>query len=537
MAMRGWHPEEVEKAVRQARRDALYLLHLQHSLNCRVLEREEQWRLTQQLLRELIIAQLDMELAVDRLWQARRRVSAQPYPLDATLAASVKGAISNAVETWASLDELETISEFVTDHLIQQGHRGLPFGAYTWRDDPDGTRHPRFQRPGEAEIRACFADEAAWEAFRSGSDYTRGLADVPDAVVLEQAQCVGTALHALIDSGAVQAGAVLRLDQVPMLFLQATPLLDGCWLDREVLALAEWRVELQRLGYGESGRLDEHPCALDGFVPPTGQEDASLALLAEARTRLAAFPGRTRTTNACVHVHVDDYQRWRDRRLKQLPAPEPGIVVASFNAWAEAQGGDGHARVAGVPVGPLRCWAQDEPIAVVEAEQAMQLQANRRALLEQLRPADGVDPEHDAAGRLGRAHRFRAVLVEYLCELYANRDAFAAIAHRYLGPVDPLYPESREGLNGFIDAAEEMTESFNRVLAPQLDTLSRLHADEPGTPRTWRIDLAQVLGRSEVIRALDERFFLDHARAETLDNIGRGREGQALMAQYLRSNG
>ena len=57
------------------------------------------------------------------------------------------------------------------------------------------------------------------------------------------------ALYSLADSGKVQGGASVYLETVPMPFLQAAPLVEGEWLDRYVVGLAELGARLDVQGY------------------------------------------------------------------------------------------------------------------------------------------------------------------------------------------------------------------------------------------------------------------------------------------------
>ena len=60
-------------------------------------------------------------------------------------------------------------------------------------------------------MRACFRDEAQFERFRAGEDFTNGLADITDVEYSAHYHEMVMALQALVDSGQVQAGTVARL--------------------------------------------------------------------------------------------------------------------------------------------------------------------------------------------------------------------------------------------------------------------------------------------------------------------------------------
>ena len=423
---------------------------------------------------------------------------------------------------------------WVVRALIDAGHRELPDNAYSWQMDQDGTRWPLMSRPSAEELRACFADDAAWVAFRGGTDYTQGLADVPDAVVKQRVDAVQAAMRDLIHSGQVQAGATLQLEDVPSSFLQEAPLVDGIWLDRAVLALAEWAAELKKHGYTLTESLDEHPLALFEISPADGTPDNSAALLAEANERLAGYPGRSQDIDGRPFLHVGDYKRWRGRRLKDLPKPDPGVLISSWNAWVEAHGGEGVATLAGIPIGTLSCWAEDSSIAVLPPDEARQRQAERHELLHLVSSPSGKEPEAGRERLTLQAERWCRLLVMHLQALYATDDAIATISRHYFGGAEVLFPDTRDTLTGGIANAEDLVQSFNRLVAPDLDAQAGVEGAQQ--PPTTRIDLACLRSTSQAQRELAQRFLVDHARATTLDDLGQRHDASAIFHKYLNGD-
>ena len=79
-------------------------------------------------------------------------------------------------------------------------------------------------------------------------------------------------LHSLVDSGQVQAGATVYLETVPIRFLREAPLVEGKWIDRYVIEMAEWGALLQTKGYTVQLNDNDHPLALAQFVRSDGTE-------------------------------------------------------------------------------------------------------------------------------------------------------------------------------------------------------------------------------------------------------------------------
>jgi hypothetical protein len=165
-----------------------------------------------------------------------------PYPLDPETAAAVNAAKEHHVMTWELLEEGEEIPGWVENYFVAQGKPDLPYEAYSLRD---GSRLPSSHGPSEGEVRALFGEEAGFQKFLAGEDYSYGLADVPDQEFEARWDSVFQGIKALVESGAVQEGLVVELPTVPHNLLRDAPLVDGVWVDRYVVALAEWGARLQ----------------------------------------------------------------------------------------------------------------------------------------------------------------------------------------------------------------------------------------------------------------------------------------------------
>ena len=104
---------------------------------------------------------------------ARRVSLALPYPLDPATAGAVERALARRVVPWEEVADHASL--WLEAHLAAQGRRRLPVGAYLWREGI-----PTPSGPTERDVRARFASDAAFGAFREGG-FNHGFADVPDA--------------------------------------------------------------------------------------------------------------------------------------------------------------------------------------------------------------------------------------------------------------------------------------------------------------------------------------------------------------------
>jgi hypothetical protein len=113
----------------------------------------------------------------------------------------------------------------------------------------DGKFNPQVTAENEKEVREYFKDDIEFERFKTGEDYTNLLSTVKDAEYTAHYDQMVHAIHQLVESGEVKAGRSAWLEMVPIPFLQVATLIDGEWLDRHVLMLAEAGAMIADKGY------------------------------------------------------------------------------------------------------------------------------------------------------------------------------------------------------------------------------------------------------------------------------------------------
>jgi hypothetical protein len=217
-----------------------------------------------------------------------------PYPLDSETAAAVKAAIQNDVTTWEDFENGDNLDEWFWTYLIDQGAREIPDGAFTF---VDGKFKPKVTAENDKEVRDLFQDDIEFDRFKAGEDYTNLLATVKDADYTAHYDQMVHAIHQLVASGEVKTGSSAWLETVPIPFLQLATLIDGEWLDRHVLMLAEVGAMATGKGYQVKKTNDEHPLAWPPFLNSNGieinQEEIN-SLCRQADRHLKKFPGRTK---------------------------------------------------------------------------------------------------------------------------------------------------------------------------------------------------------------------------------------------------
>ena len=514
-SMKGQHKEVVEAAVRRAVRDVFFLFHLHQQVNVKVMLEQRAWSLLYAVLAERLLRMVkEHDSARHERYLAERVSREMPYPLDSQTAATVQAAIQHYVTTWEQLEDDETIKDWLLDHLINQGATQL---LYEYYEFSDGKYCPRVDEANEKEVQACFRDKAQFERFRSGEDYSNGLADITDAEFNAHYDRMVTALHSLADSGKVQAGATVYLETVPMPFLREVPLIKGVWLDRHILELAEWGALLEVKGYNLQEAEDSHPQAPDGLVRSNGAEadQSEITRLRRQVVRsLAKFPGRIRKIDGRLYIHFEDYRTWRGRKLKgDLHSNiQRGLVTASWDTWVNAQGGEGVAALAGVPVTLLQCYISGYPYYTCPNGTEDQLH-RRKQLLDSLRRW------HSKRDR-ELVQDWKEAAEEFFVELYTFQDAVASINQHYFDGHQMLFPNLVKNLAHIIDETEKLVGRFN-------DTFAN------GTEQRGRMDLEVIRRGTGTGTAQQTAYLVDMAKAEALGHLGEKQAAIILAERHL----
>ena len=102
---------------------------------------------------------------------------------------------------------------------------------------------------------------------------------------------------------------------MPHAFLREAPIVEGQWLDRFVVTLAEWGARLTQQGLVVEESDDPHPLAWFRITNPEEGTEASRDLTnklwKQTQKRLERFPGRTREIDGRKYLNWEDYLGWR----------------------------------------------------------------------------------------------------------------------------------------------------------------------------------------------------------------------------------
>jgi hypothetical protein len=249
-------------------------------MNTRLLERQPYLAMYSLMLtRQQLALEREIYYQDEARWHRMRVAWEMPYPL------SLEAAREHYVMPWSLVDESDELTRWVADRFLEAGRTELPEHAYRLQDDYGGSFNP----PEVDAVRECFPDAESYQRFVAGEDFSYGLADVTDEEFVQRYETLESAMREL-----GLGGQVVEFPTVPHGFLRDAPLLEGKWIDRYVVALAEWGARLEQRGYRIEESDDPHPLAWWRVSDAAREEpgsDVTGKLWQQAQRSLQRFPG------------------------------------------------------------------------------------------------------------------------------------------------------------------------------------------------------------------------------------------------------
>jgi hypothetical protein len=431
--------------------------------------------------------------------------------LEPETADTVRAAIRNYVTTWDEFDDGDILDEWFYNYLLDQGVREIPKGAYTY--DNDDNFKPQVTAENEKEVRDCFQNDIEFERFKAGEDYTKGLATIKDADYNAHYGRMVKAIHKLVDSGQVQRGTSVYLETVPIPFLQIAPLVEGEWLDRHTVALAEAGAILIEKGYQLQETNDHHPLAWPHVTNSSSELDQGEihGLCQHISRRFKKFPGRTKEIGGRPYINFEDYCSWPGRKVKgDLHSNvSAGFITASWNTWLDDKGAKN--RLAGVPVDRLQSYVEEHDYLV--CPDGAESRLKRRALLLDMMS------KTNSSGTKQEEMEWKQIAGVLLTKLYTFRQAVTTISQRYFDGEKVLFPDMARSLADLIKYTEELLVApFNDEVAAKPEDKINLEA------------LRQGDGKA-VIEQIS--YLVNMAKADALDAMGEHQAATELVERFV----
>jgi len=332
--------------------------------------------------------------------------------------------------------------------------------------------------------------------------------------------------------GVAQQGFVVELQAVPHQFLREAPLVDGDWIDRYTLDLAEWGARLVEKGFLLEEPEDQHPFAWQRIIDPEDGSEAddsvTMKLWRQTRKHISAFPGRTKEIEGRRYLSFADYFKWRGRHNKGdlKSGISTGLVVRQWNQWIE----EGVTTLVGVEAETLSCYVDGYRYRVWrDAGESAEEVSQRKSLLESLQVGKPDNSGEDLFRR--GAERWRGLALGFLPEIYTQRKAIDSIKQRSFDGQQILFPNSAEGFDQLLALVEKTVGIFNDALAGDIERLERPLDGSRGSPLSIDLD-----GLVEAVQGAAKKqiaYVVDMAKADALDLLGETRQALELVDRYV----
>jgi hypothetical protein len=533
-------PEEREK-TKKAALDVVFLYFLHHRVNCDSATRSRSMALEAALLLDGHCAALERDGTRDDALKVLRYLAEVPYPLDAEDASSVLAAIRNQVVTfaqfagsahpWFHYDENPAVW-WVRAHFAREGRTTIPLDVCVARDrDEYAKGWPRQHRVhglDREQIVELFADRNAYSDFMSGRDFSYGLADVRDEEFNRVVISVVGGLRKLTESGEIQAARQGFLSSVPVPFLRRVPMVNGEWIDRYVVELAEFGSLLLEHGYAIQEGPDTHPLAWPLISASDGAEADLEAIRATAAASVTAFPGRVTSIDGRPFLNVTDYLAWPDRKFRGELEFEEGFSLASFNAWAEANKLNRRAELNGVITESIPCAITASSL-IVSADASLEQTVRAKAIETLLAMSTGRIKADNQLGDFGT----------YALQILTTKAVIEYIENKYFEGHRVLWKSAADELDRYVKTVHELATYYaerdfaNRVSrAGEKSSHARARGDRRRRSELDLDRLKQSIDPREQAKSL-----IVQAKAEALHFMGDFQSARELLSSILHDSG
>jgi hypothetical protein len=139
-------------------------------------------------------------------------------------------------------------------------------------------------------------------------------------------------------------GLSVDLGTTPVTVLRNAPLIDGQWVDKTAIELAEFG----RLLRARRMKIEPGEVSYFATVRASAEDTKIAAMRAEVAARLARFPGRTNQIGGRCYLHLDDYRAWPERKAGGSLPITRGVITWAWNHLLRKLSTGAGAKIAGV---------------------------------------------------------------------------------------------------------------------------------------------------------------------------------------------
>lgn len=263
----------------------------------------------------------------------------------------------------------------------------------------------------------------------------------------------------LLEIDAIKWEYYVELEPFPYRSLGAATLVDGRWIDRRLLELAEYAALLRSRGYRLQDPPDNHPLepllVENSSGSPPGEQEL-LCIRNEAKRRLRQLRVRTKEICGQVYVDIEEYRNWAGRAVTGELKPMRGIHVVRWKRRVESLGGEGRAEIAGVKLHRLRAPFGSSDFIACEDETEFARRSETRSLLLEKIHGEG----RSAVGGPASLSLLREEIAAALIDLLASRELVKRMEQQFDGH-QFVFRKTKERLARQFTSIEKLVAEFN----------------------------------------------------------------------------
>jgi hypothetical protein len=333
--------------------------------------------------------------------------------------------------------------------------------------------------------------------------------------------------RALFTGNTPKAGWWVELEPFPYRSLGAASLVDGRWIDRRLLELAEFAALLVSRGYRLQNPPDSHPLEPLLVVNSAGlsmSEQELFAIRKEAESRLRQFKGRKQRIRGKVYVDIDDYRSWIGRAVTGELKRMPGFDVAHWNRWFDSLGGEGRAEIAGVKIHRMEAPFSSKDFVVCEGGNEFAIRSLARRLVQKRIHRTGIGGSAAPTSRSLVRESVSAALIAVLAlRSLVKRMEWLFDGHHV------IFTETEEQLAQQITIWEEVVDRFNLTCPFAVEEGDRNESGSAGL----QIDLDSAAISAEKLSEVTFNTIKLTAEVFALDSLGRHADAMKIVAKVM----
>lgn len=324
------------------------------------------------------------------------------------------------------------------------------------------------------------------ERYLQGQDFSHGFSNIQDREIEKNLKQLNRGILELMEEGEISKSKFISIPEFPFRYLRKIPLVDGIWIDAEIVAILEWFGMLEKKGYWIQVSPDLHPLA---FPVMLNQDDEGRILEEKDPSRISEllkdledlireideYPWKSCIIRGRRHILLEKYLQWDKKRWDLPYSICEGFKTRTWNEWVRSRdSGEGETCLYGIPVMPLECTYPESDLYNHDKPFNIRDQLTRRRILgllrkrqltsssaEELMTETGQDLMITPSSMAGMISKLREDLEGLAVQVIAEKIALSKISRHLFSEGNILSPLLVKRLKEQITQIHSMVDIYN----------------------------------------------------------------------------